>query len=729
MTITPPQRVLACAVLAAVLLLLLFVFNDRFVYRPMKPVSIEHIDYDSRSAGRDLSSVKEFSQPGRIVARDIDISFKMKVYSIGQYDGVFQTGPGNAGVRMEVSKPGTLALIAGKAVNTFILTDSLEPGKEYQVNLRIRGGHVHIALNGFAISGTYWKGRHFNASDIKVGTGWGGLRPFDGRISDFKVAYRPFRYHKRLEKTIDFTEELLGGLMLLLLVVYLRLRTRRKLSELWLGLGSARYVYCAAFAVCSMVFLTPAFERLLMPGGPLPDTNYRLPIEVNLWFVLLILSSVMLSAFFIAKRIDLADIQAKARFTATIVMCGFVVSYLFLYIQAMAYGADISVKAILPVAHRFEDFTNGLIWSKYQLYAGAPGHAFDRRWSFNYFPAGFLAIDMFLRQQYRGLIGYVMLFSLYFFFYCFFSMKRVTPAARVKYSLAFLCLSFPTMFTISTSNFEGLLFIILSLFFLFYYKNRQILSSFCLGFAIAMKLTPAVFLVLLLSDKRYKQLLYTVGFVALSTLVPLMMLDGGFNGGLMNYWHRQMANLSVHQASAFESIKFGVQTLRQGSSLICGLRLLSGSYFPPLESLVRPWLMFSFLVFAGLFVYVVVYEKAAWKRVMLLTIAMTILPFLSFDYKLIQFYIPLFLLLNDDRPDKYSSAHLFLLGLLLVPKQYLGPWMPPVLDPFIMIFMAVFIIVSHGRISLEPIRTFRFRAGASADGHGPEKSAPRTISS
>ncbi len=95
---------------------------------------------------------------------------------------------------------------------------------------------------------------------------------------------------------------------------------------------------------------------------------------------------------------------------------------------------------------------------------------------------------------------------------------------------------------------------------------------------------------------------------------------------------------------------------------------------------------------------------------MLLTIAMTILPFVSFDYKLTQFFIPLFLFFDDDRPDKYAAAYLFLVGLLLVPKQYLGLWMPPVIDPFIMIFIGALVVVSHGRLSLGPLKAFRFRA-------------------
>ena len=140
-----------------------------------------------------------------------------------------------------------------------------------------------------------------------------------------------------------------------------------------------------------------------------------------------------------------------------------------------------------------------------ELYAGAPGHGYEMRGVFNHFPASFLLVDPFLRQHHNGLLQYIMLFSVYFFFYSFFKMRRIELTSRVKYSLVFLCLSFPTMFTISTGHPEGILFILLSLFFLFYYKDRQILASLYLGQAIAMKLTPAVFLILLVSDRRYRQ--------------------------------------------------------------------------------------------------------------------------------------------------------------------------------------------------------------------------------
>jgi hypothetical protein len=78
---------------------------------------------------------------------------------------------------------------------------------------------------------------------------------------------------------------------------------------------------------------------------------------------------------------------------------------------------------------------------------------------------------------------------------------------------------------------------------------------------------------------------------------------------------------------------------------------------------------------------------------------MNVLPFVSADYKLIHLFIPLFLLFNDDSPDKYSSAYLFLFGLLLIPKHYFDYLLPSVLDPFIMIFIAILIVVSNERAS------------------------------
>ena len=131
---------------------------------------------------------------------------------------------------------------------------------------------------------------------------------------------------------------------------------------------------------------------------------------------------------------------------------------------------------------------------------------------------------------------------------------------------------------------------------------------------------------------------------------------------------------------------------------------------PPVESLLRPWTAFSLLMFSGLSVYVVAYEKTAWKKVMLLTIAMTILPFVSFDYKLTQFFIPLFLFFDDDRPANMPRPISSWWAFCSFPNSIWAYGCLPLCDPFIMIFIGALVVVSHGRLSLGPLKAFRFRA-------------------
>lgn len=232
-------------------------------------------------------------------------------------------------------------------------------------------------------------------------------------------------------------------------------------------------------------------------------------MTISNYLVFVILGALLSSALCLAGRVNPEGVRAKARFSVVLLLSGFIVSYLVLYARAMTSEVSAPVTWILPAISRFGDFKNMRFWDTFQFHAGSPGPTYEIRHIYNYFPAAYLVFYPCIKHREAGLIAYVGILSIYFFLYSFFNLRPATRPQRIGYSLVFLFLSFPTMFTISTANFEGGLFILLSLFVLFYEK-RHTLSSFCLGTAMAMKLYPAVFLVLLVSDKRYKQLLLTL---------------------------------------------------------------------------------------------------------------------------------------------------------------------------------------------------------------------------
>ncbi len=708
--------ILFCVGVVAVALSVLHLCSPSIIYNPLRPVTTRAVHFDSRANGKAFVLVKDLQEDSRAALKEIHISFKMKVYSIGQYNNVFQTGARNSGIRMELLKPGRLGLVIGsKGEDTstgFVITEYLKLAKEYLVDLHItRTSRVVVRLNGALAVNDIGKQLTFQVSDIAVGTGMNKSRPFDGSIDDFQIRYQGFTCSKHAAKAVRFAEWLLIAILVVLLVVlYSSAGSQKSLRELWFSSGSSKYLYGSIFFACLLAFLTTD------PLVHLFKARAVEPLSINNYVIFLILTVIFFTALLVARRVVLQDAQSKSRFVALILLSGFVASYLVLYTKAIAYNDDVSIKSILLVVHRFKDFYNLRSWPIHQLYSGAPEHGYEIRWVFNYFPAAYLVTNVFVSQGDSGLIQYLALFSTYFFFYSFFSLKRIKLSSRMGYSLIFLCLSFPTMLTISTGNNEGMLFIFLSLFVLLYKRGSGVLSSFCLGMAIAMKLAPGVFLILLISDKRYKQLVYALLFAVLLTVFALAIYDGGFNGGLLNYC-RRMGSILASWSDV--SIIRGLAT-EVGCSLFCALRLLAGPHFPPVASLLRPWLLFSLVVFAALSVYVVVYERTTWKKLMILTCGMTLLQYVSFDYKLIHFFIPMFLFFNDDTPDKYSASYLLLLGLLFIPKHYIDLWLPAVLDPFVMIFMVVFVVVSHGRISLRPLKVFRLAAGPVASERATE---------
>ena len=69
-----------------------------------------------------------------------------------------------------------------------------------------------------------------------------------------------------------------------------------------------------------------------------------------------------------------------------------------------------------------------------------------------------------------------------------------------------LFLTYPFLFTMDRGNIEILLFISL-LFFLYYFLQKKfVLSAIFLSIAIAMKAFPAVFLILYLPEKKYREM-------------------------------------------------------------------------------------------------------------------------------------------------------------------------------------------------------------------------------
>ncbi len=128
--------------------------------------------------------------------REIDIRFRMLVYSIMDYDNVFQTAPVNKGIRLELDKPNKLGVVIqektglGGKVRGLFLTQRLQANRWYTVRIHIdRAHHLQAWLNGLSVIDIRNAAWDYSVSDLAVGTGFSHKRPFNGKAEGFSIRY------------------------------------------------------------------------------------------------------------------------------------------------------------------------------------------------------------------------------------------------------------------------------------------------------------------------------------------------------------------------------------------------------------------------------------------------------------------------------------------------------------------------------------------------------------
>jgi hypothetical protein len=209
--------------------------------------------------------------------------------------------------------------------------------------------------------------------------------------------------------------------------------------------------------------------------------------------------------------------------------------------------------------------------------------------------------------------------------------------------------------------------IFLYLFVYLYIKKKFIVCSFFLALAIAMKAFPAVFLVLFLGDKRYKEVFITIAIVIVLTLSSLMFFKEGFlaNFNFMfsgfNYSNYPQLchnnNIVQRGTSLFTLAK--IYLIQSGQILSVNMPKFFGGYAKVVIA--------SFFFLAA---YVMFIEKELWKKVMILVAVALLFPHVSSDYKLIYLFIPMFLFINSERKSSFDFFYIAVFGLLLIPKDY-----------------------------------------------------------
>ncbi len=212
---------------------------------------------------------------------------------------------------------------------------------------------------------------------------------------------------------------------------------------------------------------------------------------------------------------------------------------------------------------------------------------------------------------------------------------------------AFLC-SGVMLFNYDRLN-EVILAAALLFFYLKFYDDEKpalrYFAVFCLAFAAALKLTPAVLGVLLLYKKQWKEAVVAVILGIALAVGPFFMLEGSFTENVRLFFVDM-----VIQAEAYEDGLFGIN----GHYVIEALR-------PHL--VVLPWLLGILALVTAM------YFEERWKQLCLVTLMLLLTTNTQSYYCFLYLFAPIVLFFNL-RPGMRRIGWVLVFIALLQPLQY-----------------------------------------------------------
>ncbi len=364
--------------------------------------------------------------------------------------------------------------------------------------------------------------------------------------------------------------------------------------------------------------------------------------------------------------------ELKIKLIVKIIFWGFVSAFVFNFIyQGIVLHKEYPYNTFLFLqTDRFNDYFNMREWCKNM------NPYFDASYlgNSNYLPIANVVFWLFsLISKQLSLYIFIGLFSVSIYLFSFFSIPKTIPnVTKHKYAFVISFLSYAYLFCFDRANLEPYVAIPIMAFLFFYLKQQHQLAIILLAIAAATKIYPIIFVLLYVSDKKYKEVVLTSVYTIILILVPLYFQKGGFEENL-NFILNGF-ELDLNTASFVGAFEDKGNQMIQGTSLFSVLKIMNIKMTLGISNMLNKYFVFVALFALFVVLYVVLIEKILWKKVTLLTCLIIILPHISFDYKLIHLLFCLYLFINETKSEIDSKLNYktitVIFGLLLVPKSY-----------------------------------------------------------
>ena len=355
------------------------------------------------------------------------------------------------------------------------------------------------------------------------------------------------------------------------------------------------------------------------------------------------------------------DKESKINFLGTGILIGFIVSCLICYVSGSYLGLGYPNNTFLFYpGDAFNDFFN-----LYNLNINRNPYFEKYFFQSNYYPFGNLVFYLFtFLHKWNAFFLYIIL-TVGSLIVINIKNLKVGEKIFVKDVIIFSLLSFPVITTLDRGNIEGILFIFLYLFLYFHTSSKTYLAAIALAIAISIKIYPAIFLLLLISDKKYKELIFTSVLVLILSSASLLLFENGFFANLKFV----LSGFNINKNSFFLPyyMQHGI-----GLYSIIKITLIETSF---IEKISLPWLLgmyFKLIIFMTILLslYIIFVEKILWRKIALLTIAMILFPHISAEYKMISIFLPIYFFLDENKNHENNLLFLILFVLMLIPNNY-----------------------------------------------------------
>lgn len=237
--------------------------------------------------------------------------------------------------------------------------------------------------------------------------------------------------------------------------------------------------------------------------------------------------------------------------------------------------------------------------------------------------------------------------------------QLTTKNFRLLFSFSIL-FSGVMLFTIERGNIILLSFLFSLIYIILFDSDNKLyryIAYVCLALSAAIKLYPAVFGILVLYKKRYKEGIYLLILGVMFFILPFFVFDG---------IHSLEAMVKGFSVSSSEVLNWGYGYNFSFFNLIRIFFGIKGTY---ISSLPGKIMILPILLCCGIYLM----NDTLWKKLFALTLLIIWIPTFSYTYTLLFLILPLIFFLKDQNKCGdifYSICFALLLAPWCLPKMY-----------------------------------------------------------